>query len=117
MTETIKQHFLSPKNLGKLKSPTHVGKAKSGFCGDTVEFMARIDENGKITDIKYNVFGCHVVIATSSILSEWAKGKSIDQIRTVEFPDIANLLGGPVEDGKESCVTTALSALKSLKPT
>ena len=114
MTPIVKQHFMNPQNIGNVKKPTHQGKAKSGFCGDTVEITARVDNYGIVTDLKYNVFGCYAVIATSSILSEWAIGKHIGELHELEYDDVVEMIGGAVEDGKENCVRTAMEAFKSL---
>lgn len=113
MNNIIKSHFIHPQNLGKIKKPTHTSKFKSGFCGDMVEVYAVI-ENDKIIDIKYNVFGCYAVIATSSVLSEWAKNKSLEDVRNITYEETLNLLGGDIDPEKEQCVKTAMNAFKSL---
>lgn len=113
MTEIFKIHFLNPLNMGKLKGYTHYNKEKSGFCGDTVEVFA-IVENNVVKDIKYNVFGCHAVIATSSILSEWCKGKTIDEILAISMNNIDGIVG-ELESGKENCIEVALRAFQNIK--
>lgn len=109
MSEVIRSHFMAPKNIGKIKNATHTGSAKSGFCGDTIAVSALV-ENGVVKDAKYNVFGCHVAIATASVLSEWVRGKTTEQVASLTYNDTEELLGGEIEQGKEECVKTALRA-------
>lgn len=113
MTEKFKIHFLNPLNMGKLKNNTHYNKETSGFCGDTVEVFA-ILENDIIKDVKYNVFGCHAVIATASILSEWCKGKHLNELRNISMSNIESIVG-EIESGKENCIEVALRAFQNIK--
>jgi nitrogen fixation NifU-like protein len=112
MTAKFKEHFLTPHNLGTVKKHTHYSKIKSGFCGDTVEVSAIIEDN-VIKDIKYNVFGCYAVIATSSMISEWCKGKTLEEIQTLSIENIKDLVG-EYEVEKENCVLTAIKAFINL---
>ena len=109
----VKDHFLNPRNLGKIKKPTHTAKHKSGFCGDTVEVYAIVDDN-RIIDIKYNVFGCHAVIAASSVLSEYSKDKTLDEVKALTYDDVIAMLGGSIEPEKEQCVKTAITTFQKL---
>lgn len=113
MNNTMKKHFINPQNMGQIKKPTHTSKKKSGFCGDTVEVYAVIND-GKIESLKYNVFGCYAVIAASSIISEWAQNKTLDELKALTFDDTLVILGGELEEGKDTCVKTALEAFTSL---
>ena len=117
MTKIMQKHFIYPVNMGVIKNASRYGKSKSGFCGDTVETSAVVNDNGTITALKYNVFGCYAVIATSSILSEWAIGKNLSDLSSLDYPDVLKMIGGEIEDGKESCVRTAMIAFKALAET
>lgn len=112
MTEIFREHFLTPRNLGFIKKCTHYSKTKSGFCGDTVEVSAII-ENDLIKDIKYNVFGCYAVIATASMISEWCKEKTLKEIKQLSLENIQNIIGD-YEAEKENCVATAIKAFVEL---
>ena len=113
MNKIIKEHFLNPKNLGKIKKPTHTSKYKSGFCGDMVEVYAII-RNDVIEDIKYNVFGCYAVIAAASVISEWVKDKSTESLKSLTYDHVVEMLGGDIVPEKEQCVRTALTAFLNL---
>ena len=113
MNDIIRQHFLNPQNLGKIKKPTYKHKYKSGFCGDMVEVYVTV-ENDIITDVKYNVFGCYAVIATSSILSEYIKGKNVNILNTLTYEMVSKMLGDEIEAEKVSCVETAIKGFSGL---
>lgn len=115
MNDTLKKHFMNPVNMGKIKNPTHCSKCKSGFCGDTIELYAIVDNTGIVTDVRYNVFGCYAVIATASILSEWAIGKPLDIVRQVEYGTLVELIGERPEEEKENCINVAVKAFADLK--
>ena len=112
MNNIMRTHFINPQNIGKIKKPTHTAKCKSGFCGDMVEVYA-IVEDDIVKELKYNVFGCHAVIATASILSEWAKDKSLTEIKNLTYESVVEMLGD-VESEKENCVKTAMQAFIQL---
>jgi NifU-like protein involved in Fe-S cluster formation len=112
VNDIVRSHFVNPKNIGKIKKPTNTSKYKSGFCGDTVEVYAII-EDSVITDIKYNVFGCYAAIAASSIISEKIKGCNIDTLTNMTCEDVEQMMGG-VEEEKINCVNTALTAFKGI---
>ena len=112
MNDIVRSHFVNPKNIGKIKKPTHTSKYKSGFCGDTVEVYATI-EDSVITDIKYNVFGCYAAIAASSVISEKIKGCNVDVLAEMTYEDVEQMLG-EVEEEKINCVNTALTAFKGI---
>lgn len=114
MNNIMKQHFMDPKNMGKIKKPTHQSKCKSGFCGDTIELYAEVDPSGIVTNIKYNVFGCYAVIATASVLSEWAKGKTLAEIKSIDYDTIKDLIGGDPDPEKENCIRVAMKAFQEL---
>ncbi len=113
MNDLMKKHFVNPKNLGRLKNATHTIKYKSGFCGDTVELYAQID-NGIVVDVKYNVFGCYAAITAASILSEWAIGKTVDVINNLTLEDAIALMGGDVEPEKFNCVSVAVYTFNNI---
>lgn len=113
VNDIVKAHFINPKNIGRIKKPTNTNKYKSGFCGDTVEVYA-IVENNIVQEIKYNVFGCHAVIAASSVISEWAKDKSIDELRNLKYETVISMLGGEIEEEKINCVKTAITAFANI---
>ena len=115
MNDTLKRHFMNPRNMGTIKKATHSGRCKSGFCGDTVEVTATVDPQSEtITAVKYKVFGCYAVIAAASIISEWCLSKTLSEVQELGYDLVSYLIGGEIEPGKESCIQTAIDAFKNL---
>ena len=94
-TKKVKEFFLHPKNVGEIKNPDAVGDVGSIICGDALRLTLKIDgKSNKITDAKFQTFGCASAIASSSALTELIKGKTIDEALTISNQDIADYLGG-----------------------
>ncbi|NIQ05647.1 MAG: DUF59 domain-containing protein [Candidatus Korarchaeota archaeon] len=111
-SEKVIEYFKNPKNVGEIENPD--GKAKEGSpaCGDMVALYIKVDDKTKkITDIKFKSYGCASNIATGSIITEMAKGKTIDEAKNISWQDAADELGGlpPV---KTHCSVLAVDALK-----
>jgi NifU-like protein len=93
-TEKVKEHFLHPRNVGDIERPDGVGEVGSMACGDALKLMFKLDEKGRIADVKFRTFGCASAIASSSALTEIIKGMTLEQAEKVTNQDIANYLGG-----------------------
>ena len=109
-TEKVKEHFFHPKNVGEIKNADGVGKVGNPTCGDVMAIYIKVKEN-RIIDIKLKTFGCTAAIATSSILTEMAKGKTIDEALNITRDDVANELGG-LPAIKLHCSNLAADALR-----
>lgn len=105
----IMQLFLKPKNMGKMKNPDAVGKVGNPLCGDQMYVYIKVKDN-KIKDIKFQTFGCAAAIATSSMITELAKGKTLDKAMKITRDDIAKELGG-LPKIKLHCSNLAANAL------
>uniref|UniRef100_A0A8D3DMN0 Iron-sulfur cluster assembly enzyme ISCU n=1 Tax=Scophthalmus maximus TaxID=52904 RepID=A0A8D3DMN0_SCOMX len=91
----VVDHYENPRNVGSLdKNSKNVGTGLVGApaCGDVMKLQIQVDENGKIVDAKFKTFGCGSAIASSSIATEWVKGKSVDEALKIKNTDIAKEL-------------------------
>ncbi|KAF2884236.1 hypothetical protein ILUMI_21928 [Ignelater luminosus] len=107
-------HYENPRNVGSLdKSDKNVGTGLVGApaCGDVMKLQIKVDDNGKIIDAKFKTFGCGSAIASSSLATEWVKGKTIDQASQLKNTDIAKELSLPPV--KLHCSMLAEDAIKA----
>jgi len=110
-TEKALDYFRNPRNMGKMEDPDGIGKVGNPVCGDVMWIYIRVKDN-LITDCKFETFGCVAAIATSSVLTELAKGKTLDEALKITNKDVASELGGlpPI---KMHCSLLAEEGLKS----
>jgi nitrogen fixation NifU-like protein len=109
-TEKVKEHFFHPRNVGEIKDADGVGKVGNPTCGDVMAIYIKVKDD-RIVDIKFKTFGCTAAIATSSILTEMAKGKTLDEALKITRDDVANELGG-LPAIKLHCSNLAADALR-----
>ncbi len=107
--DKIVEHFNNPRNVGELKDADAVGDAGSFKCGDTMKLYLKL-KDGRIDDIKFQTFGCAAAIASSSMLTELVKGKTLDEALQVTNQDVADELGG-LPPLKMHCSNLAADAL------
>lgn len=113
-TKKVIQHFIHPHNQGKIKNPDAVGIVGNPVCGDLMKLYIKVGKNKKkeyyIKDIKFETLGCGAAIATSSMVTDLAKGKTLDQAMKIKQSDVASELGGltPI---KMHCSNLAANAL------
>ena len=112
-SEKVMQHYENPHNIGSLDSGSdRVGSALVGApeCGDVMKLQIEVDENENIIDAKFKTFGCGSAIASSSLATEWIKGKTLDEANTVQNTDIVEELSLPPV--KIHCSVLAEDAIK-----
>ena len=113
-SEKVLEHFQHPKNVGTLdKSKTTVGTGLVGApeCGDVMRLQIEVDASGVIKDAKFKTFGCGSAIASSSLATEWLKGKTLDQASGIDNMDIVEELELPPV--KIHCSVLAEDAIKA----
>jgi nitrogen fixation NifU-like protein len=110
----VLDHYENPRNVGSLdKEDPNVGTGMVGApaCGDVMKLQIQVDDNGIITDAKFKTYGCGSAIASSSLLTEWVQGQSLDEVEKIKNSDIAEELALPPV--KIHCSVLAEDAIKS----
>jgi nitrogen fixation NifU-like protein len=109
-SEKVMDHFSNPRNVGEIENADGIGKVGNPVCGDVMNLYIKV-ENDVIIDAKFKTFGCGAAIATSSMVTELVKGKTIDEAMSLSNRAVAEALGGlpPI---KMHCSVLAEDALK-----
>ena len=111
-SEKVIEHFLHPRNVGEVENPDGVGEVGSLACGDVLRISFKLDDQGRIADIRFKTFGCASAIASASALTELAKGKTLEEAEKITNRDIAEYLGG-LPDQKMHCSVLGREALEA----
>jgi len=106
----VMDHFKNPRNVGEIENPDGIGHVGNPVCGDIMELYIKV-EDGIIVDAKFKTFGCGAAIATSSMVTEIVKGKSIEEALTISNKTVAEALDG-LPALKMHCSVLAEDALK-----
>lgn len=111
--DQILDHYKYPRNEGCLNSPDIEIIETNASCGDTIKLHLQFDKNKKLKNIKYLCDGCAISKASSSMLSELVKGKTIETIQKLTQKNIEKLFGSPISVGRIKCATLGLKALQN----
>lgn len=98
-SKLVLKHFKNPHNMGRMKTPDGIGKVGNPICGDVMWLYIKVKEDKKtkkkkISDIKFETFGCVAAISTSSMITDLAKGKTLEEAMKISREDVAKSLGG-----------------------
>ncbi|GAB4345353.1 MAG: Fe-S cluster assembly scaffold protein NifU [Candidatus Abyssubacteria bacterium] len=108
-SEKVMDHFTNPRNVGEIPDADGVGTVGNPVCGDVMKIFIKVQDN-HLADIKFKTFGCGAAIATSSMVTELAKGKSLDEAMEITNKDVASELEG-LPPQKLHCSNLAADAL------
>ncbi|MEE8598147.1 MAG: Fe-S cluster assembly scaffold protein NifU [Dehalococcoidales bacterium] len=107
--EKVMEHFMNPRNVGEIENPDGIGEVGNPVCGDMMTFYIKVDDN-RLSDVKFKTFGCGAAIAVSSIVSEMAMGKTLEEVRKITPALVAQELEG-LPKNKYHCSNLGAQAL------
>ncbi|MCL6431464.1 MAG: Fe-S cluster assembly scaffold protein NifU [Anaerolineae bacterium] len=110
-SEKVMEHFMHPRNVGEIADADGVGSVGNPVCGDMMTFYIKVAD-GRLADVKFKTFGCGAAIAVSSMVSEMAKGKTLDEARQITNRMVADELGG-LPANKMHCSNLGADALRA----
>jgi nitrogen fixation NifU-like protein len=110
-TEKVMDHFMNPRNVGEIENADGVGEVGNPACGDMMRLYVKV-EGGRVLDAKFRTFGCGAAIASSSMLTEMIKGKTIGEVRAITNQQVSEALGG-LPEVKIHCSVMAEEAVKA----
>ena len=108
-SEKVMDHFMNPRNVGEIEDADGIGEVGNPVCGDMMTFYIKVDNN-RLSDIKYKTFGCGAAIAVSSMVSEMAMGKTLEEVREITPDMVAVELEG-LPKNKHHCSNLGAQAL------
>ena len=108
-SDTVMDHFTQPRNTGVIDDADGIGEVGNPVCGDMMTFYIKV-KDGRLADVKFQTFGCVAAIAVSSMVSEMAKGKKLEEAQKITNKDVADTLGG-LPKNKLHCSNLGAEAL------
>ncbi|HEX9896137.1 MAG TPA: Fe-S cluster assembly scaffold protein NifU [Dehalococcoidales bacterium] len=108
-SEKVMEHFMHPRNVGEIENADGIGEEGNPVCGDMMTFYIKVKDN-RLEDVKFKTFGCGAAIAVSSMVSEMAKGKTIDEALKITPRSVADMLEG-LPKNKFHCSNLGAQAL------
>jgi len=110
-SDKVLEHFKNPRNVGEIPDADGIGKVGNPVCGDVMFIYIKVKDD-RIADIKFKTLGCGAAIATSSMITEMAKGKTLEEARKISRGDVAGALDG-LPPQKMHCSNLAADGLKA----
>lgn len=111
-SEKVMEHFKNPHNVGEIPDANGIGNVGNPVCGDIMRLYIKVDDKGVITDAKFKTFGCGAAIATSSMVTDLVRGKTVDEALKISNRAVAEALGG-LPKIKMHCSVLAEEALRA----
>lgn len=108
-SDKVMDHFMKPRNVGEIENPDGVGEVGNPVCGDMMTFYIKVEDN-RLKDVKFKTFGCGAAIAVSSMVSEMAIGKTLEEAMALSNKNVAEELGG-LPKNKMHCSNLGADAL------
>jgi nitrogen fixation NifU-like protein len=108
-SEKVMDHFTNPRNVGEIENPSGIGEEGNPVCGDMMTFYIKVKDD-RLEDVKFKTFGCGAAIAVSSMVSEMAKGKTLDEAMKITPQSVADELEG-LPKNKFHCSNLGAQAL------
>lgn len=108
-SDKVMDHFMNPRNVGEIENPDGKGRLGNPACGDIMEFYIKVKDD-RLEDVKFKTFGCGAAISVSSMISELAIGKTLDEAMAIQNSDVAEELGG-LPKNKLHCSNLGADAL------
>ena len=108
-SEKVMEHFINPRNVGEIENPDGIGEEGNPVCGDMMTFYIKVKDN-RLEDVKFKTFGCGAAIAVSSMVSEMAKGKTLEDAQKITPASVAKELEG-LPKNKLHCSNLGAQAL------
>lgn len=111
-SDKVMEHFMNPKNMGEIEDANGIGEVGNPACGDVMKLFLKIDNEGKVEDVKFKTFGCGAAIASSSMATELLKGKSVEEVLELTNDAIVEALDG-LPPAKIHCSVMAEEAIEA----
>ncbi len=111
--EHILDHYAHPRNWGRLDSPDIAADADDPSCGDQVHLEIDLDAEGRVAQVAFEGEGCIISMASSSLFTEYIKGRTLAELESIGEEDVIEMLGVPVGSGRRRCALTPLRALQA----
>lgn len=110
-SEKLLEYFRNPRNMGEIEDPDGAGEVGNPICGDVMKITIRVND-GRIADVKFKTLGCPAAIATSSVVTELAVGKTVEEALHISREEVAKELGG-LPPNKMHCSNLAAEGLRA----
>lgn len=111
-SDIILDHYKHPHHIGELKKYSHRAVEYNPLCGDTIQVDLSVDQKGFVKNVGFVGSGCAISQASMSLFSDWLIGKKVSEVREYTFDDIVAMLNVPISQGRITCATLGLSAVK-----